>query len=174
MRRLILIAAMALFSATAYAQHEKGDKSIGLGAAYGTEISEYGIDVRVAYYFNPRTRTELSANMYSAHEGINSWDLNLNFHYLIPLVKERFFCYPLLGLTYSFWKFVPEPIEITEEGESKYEYDLDNKESRFGTNIGMGVEFAVTPSILINLEGRYQMISDFNQFVAVLGISHKF
>lgn len=173
MRRAILIVCFALLSIGAYAQ--KGNFGAGIGAFYGTEISKIGGGAKLQYYFNDYVRGELGANLYAKNEDVSTWDLNLNFHYLANLAKHKFYLYPLVGVTMSFWKFDTLSDATSDILDSEVTYtEEDNKESRFGTNLGMGFQYNINDLTAIFIEGRYQMIGDFNQGVFGIGISRRF
>ena len=52
--------------------------------------------------------------------------------------------------------------------------DIDDNECRFGVNLGGGVEFDLGHNWAINLEGKYQLVSDFDQGVINIGASYRF
>ena len=178
MKRIILVALLALISIGSYAQ--EGKFGAGIGVVYGTEISTVGVGVMGQYYFNDHVRGEVGANIYAKNGDTSTWDANLNFHYLINLAKNRLYLYPLMGVSFSFWKFGDKlgtdsmsNIPVTEDGAMYAQYN-DMKEFRFGPNIGLGLQFNINARTSITLEGRYQMIGDFNQGIAGLSIQRRF
>lgn len=61
------------------------------------------------------------------------------------------------------------------EYESAYkEADDSSSESKIGFNIGAGVEYDLSDKLSIFAEGRYQIVSDFDQCVIAAGLSYKF
>ncbi len=50
----------------------------------------------------------------------------------------------------------------------------DESTGKFGVNVGAGVQYELTKNLVINLEGKYQIISDFNQAVFNVGVAYKF
>jgi len=176
MKRFILVVCLALLSVGAYAQ--KGKYGAGIAAVYGTEISKIGVGVKGHYYFNDHIRGEVGLNIYAKNDGVSTWDANINFHYLANIAKNRLFIYPLAGFSFAQWKFdmidgfmgeVPD----TESG-SQYAELEDTKEFRVGPNLGLGLQFHVSELTSIFVEGRYQMIGDFNQAIFGIGIQRRF
>ena len=180
MKRIILVALLALISIGAYAQ--EGKFGAGIGVVYGTEISTVGVGVMGQYYFNDHVRGEVGANIYAKNGDTSTWDANLNFHYLINLAKNRLYLYPLMGVSFSFWKFgndiesvgVNDATMGGDEDGAIYAQYKDMKEFRFGPNIGLGLQFNINARTSITLEGRYQMIGDFNQGIAGLSVQRRF
>lgn len=173
MRRVILIVCLALFCVTAYAQ--KGNFGVGAAAIYGTEIAKVGVGVKAQYYFNDHVRGELGLNLFAKNEPLSTWDINLNFHYLANIAKNRFFVYPLAGFSLAQWKIADESSiggEITDSGIA-YQNN-DTKEFKMGPNLGVGLQFNITENTAITAEARYQMVGHFDQGVFGIGIQQRF
>lgn len=92
-------------------------------------------------------------------------DLNVNLHYLFP-VGKGVKIYPLFGLTLANWMLDIDDVLLG--------YDVDDNECRFGVNLGGGMEFDLGRNWAINLEGKYQLVSDFDQGVISLGAVYRF
>lgn len=61
------------------------------------------------------------------------------------------------------------------EYESAYnEADDSSSESKIGFNVGAGFEYDLSDKLSIFAEGRYQIVSDFNQAVIGVGLTYKF
>lgn len=52
--------------------------------------------------------------------------------------------------------------------------DVDASESKIGFNVGAGFEYDLSDKLSIFAEGRYQIVSDFNQAVIGVGLTYKF
>lgn len=52
--------------------------------------------------------------------------------------------------------------------------DDSSSESKIGFNIGAGAEYDLSDKLTIFAEGRYQIVSDFDQCVIAAGLSYKF
>ena len=96
MKRVFLAIAVALISMSAMAQSQ-GDKAIGFNVSYGTEIENIGVGVKGQYMFTENVRGEASFDYFFEKNDVNMWDINGNFHYLVPMGDKTKF-YPLVGL----------------------------------------------------------------------------
>lgn len=179
---LVLMSFIALAMGTAFAQ--KGDKAVGVNLGYGTEISNLGIGAKFQYGITDAIRAEASFDYFLKKDGLKMWDVNINAHYLFPIV-DKFKVYPLIGLTYSNWNIGSMDIyawsddngnEEWDEGEERYdgEYEGSSSTGKFGVNLGAGIEYSITNRLNVNFEVKYQLISDFNQAVFGFGIAYKF
>mgnify|MGYP002235921361 CR=1 FL=1 len=50
----------------------------------------------------------------------------------------------------------------------------NHNECRFGVNLGVGAEFALSRNWAMNLEFKYQLVSDFDQGVINIGAAYRF
>jgi len=168
MKKLFITMCLVLIGTTAFAQ--KGTKAIGLDLSYGTKIENIGIGVNGQYNFTDAIRGDASFDYFLKKNGASMWDLNLNVHYLFP-ISTSFKLYPLAGFTYTNWK-MDWVLEDEYFGTSE---DLGSStESRFGVNLGGGVQYDLSSNLLIKAEAKYQMISDFGQAVFTCGVAYKF
>ncbi|MDO4159270.1 MAG: porin family protein [Prevotellaceae bacterium] len=177
MKKIILMAICAIMSLSTYAQ-EKGDIAAGVNVSYGSEIKSVGIGVEGQYNITDKIRTELGFDYFLEKDGLKMWDLNLNFHYLIPL-SESFKIYPLVGVSYTNWT-LDYGFELDDEWADYMEdlgYDSDDtsdSEGKFGVNVGCGFQYDLSSKLVLNAEAKYQIISDFDQFVVSVGLAYKF
>ena len=63
------------------------------------------------------------------------FDVNANFHYVIPVAAEKFNVYPLAGANIAF-----------------FNHDIP---TRIGLNLGGGLEFFITDTVKIIGEAKY-------------------
>ena len=134
----MMIAAMMLMSIGAFAQ---GKMAIGanLGyAGYGDGYSPMGLGAKFQYEFVENIRGELAYNYWFPKDKAGIMDFDLNFHYLFP-VAEDIKIYPLAGVNLAM-----------QHG------DMDEKESIFGFNIGVGAEYYLSEQLKLNLDIKYQ------------------
>ncbi len=115
------------------------------------------------------------------------WDMNLNAHYLIPL-GDKLKVYPLAGLSFTNWKsdikwevdddFGDDYFDDDYFDDDDFDDDDDDlgswSESKFGLNVGGGLQYDLTDKLIFNAEAKYQFISDFDQFVFSVGLAYKF
>jgi len=179
MKKLFLMLCAALVSVGAFAQ--KGEQRVGLNLNYGTEISNVGLGAKYQYGITDAIRLEGSFDYFFKKDGASMWDINVNAHYLFPFA-EKFAVYPLVGLTYSHWKLDGIDYGSEFEGMSPEEQeewgitDLEESSSasKFGVNLGAGVQYAINDRWGVNFEVKYQLISDFDQAVFGIGATYKF
>lgn len=157
MKKNFLVMFIAFASISAYAQ--KGEKAAGINFSYGTEHKAIGIGVKGQYGITNAIRTEVAFDYFLEKDNLSMWDINLNVHYLFS-ITEQFKAYPLAGVAFTNW--------TTSIG------SFSSSTSRFGANIGAGVQYNLTERLAINLEGKYQIISDFDQPIFNIGLAYKF
>lgn len=156
MKKFIAFTLVALLAvASAWAQ--KGQMAVGGNLLYGTEINSVGLGAKFRYGILDNLRAEASFNYYFKNKGYHMWDLNANAHYLFP-IANKFSAYPLAGFTIV----------------NKTYSDFDDSITRFGLNLGGGVEYDVRPNISLNAEIKYSIVSSIDQAVFSLGAVYKF
>lgn len=186
MKKIFFVITLCVIALGAHAQ--KGEKAVGIGLNYGTEISNLGFGAKFQYGVTDAIRTEASFDYFLKKDGASMWDINVNVHYLFP-VADKFKVYPLVGLTYANSKvdmgwsndsMSPEDIQdlidagiINDASEITGETSSEN-ESRVGVNLGAGIQYDLSSKFAINFEVKYQLIKDFNQAVFGLGVAYKF
>ncbi len=156
MKKFIAFTLVALL-AVASASAQKGQMAVGGNLLYGTEINSVGLGAKFRYGILDNLRAEASFNYYFKNKGYHMWDLNANAHYLFP-IANKFSAYPLAGFTIV----------------NKTYSDFDDSITRFGLNLGGGVEYDVRPNIGLNAEVKYSIVSSIDQAVFSLGAVYKF
>ena len=174
MRKLLFAMAMALVSISASAQ--KGEMAFGANLSYGTEIKNLGVGVKGQYGITDAIRAEAAFDYFLKKDGLSMWDVNLNVHYLIP-ITEKFKVYPLAGVVFTNWES-DFSVDVENEGFGTNTDDADDNGStttrKFGADLGAGLQYDLTDKLSLNVEGKYQLISDFNQMVFSVGVAYKF
>lgn len=155
MKKLLMIACMMLMGTAAFAQ--QGSTWVGVNANYGmhSDYKNFGVGAKVQYEFIDNVRAEASGNYFFKKDYCTMWDVNLNVHYLIPVGGCKI--YPLAGLT-----LLGSKVEIL---------GVSASDSDFGANLGAGVEFPLSDAIKLNIEGKYQIVKDWNRPVISAGVS---
>ncbi len=163
---------MVLVACSVGAQ-EKGDMAAGLNLAYGTKsgFSNFGIGAKYQYSFTDNFRIEPSATYFLKKDYVSMWDINANVHYLFH-VGENFVIYPLAGLTFVGWK--ADFGDLLGELEEEYGVNASQSVTKFGANLGAGAQYWLTRSFGLNLEVKYQIVSDISRPVFSLGAVFKF
>lgn len=152
---IVLFSMMVCIMGSAFAQ--KGIQAAGIHLTYGTEIESFGIGVKYQYNITDNIRLEPSMNYFFENNGIDQFDLNANAHYLLPMASN-IRVYPLAGLTFAKWDFGKVFDDVT----------------RLGVNLGGGFEMDITDNLMLNLELKYQFVSDFDQAIFNIGIAYMF
>ena len=156
MKKLIVLFSMMIcVMGSAFAQ--KGIQAGGIHLTYGTEIESFGIGVKYQYNVTDNIRLEPSMNYFFENNGIDQFDLNANVHYLFPMASN-IRVYPLAGLTFARWDFGKAFDDVT----------------RLGVNLGGGIETDIADNFMLNLELKYQFVSDFDQAIFKIGIAYMF
>ncbi len=165
---MMLICGLLLCGASAYA--EKGEIGLGANLNYGTHRDNFGFGAKLQYGLSNAVRSELSLNAFFKKNHTSNYDVNLNFHYVIPLgASVRF--YPLAGLTLTRWSTNFDGNDTAWGGQ---DWSISWHATRFGANMGAGVEFDLMPNVVLNFEGKYQIVSDLDQTVISAGVAIRF
>lgn len=166
-RRIMFITVVVLAASTANAQ-EKGDMGVGVNLAYGTKsgYSNLGIGAKFQYNIIGKIRIEPSATYFLKKDYVSMWDINANVHYLFG-INEKIRIYPLaglavLGVSYDWGDLGDWGVKAS------------NSSTNFGINLGAGGEYLITEKIALNLELKYQIVSDWNRLIFLLGVAYKF
>lgn len=158
MKKLVVLFSMMFFVMVgAFAQ--KGIQAAGVHLNYGTEIKSFGIGVKYQYNFTDNVRLEPSLNYFFENDGVDQFDINANVHYLFPMASNVR-AYPLVGLTFARW-------------EASYFGDSADA-TRLGVNAGGGIEFDIADKLMLNVELKYQFVSDFDQAIFNVGVAYMF
>lgn len=155
MKKILMIACMMLMGTAAFAQ--QGATSVGANVNYGlhSDYKNFGVGVKAQWEFMNNIRIEPSFNYFFKKDYCTMWDVNMNLHYLIPAGSVKI--YPLAGLT-----LLGSKVEVL---------GVSDSDSDFGLNLGAGVEFPLTEAIKLNLEGKYQIVKDWDRPVISAGLS---
>ena len=155
MKKLLMIAFMALMSTTMFAQ--QGATWVGANVSYGlhSDYKNLGVGAKVQYEFIDHFRAEASGNYFFKKDYCTMWDVNLNVHYLIP--AGGLTIYPLAGVT-----LLGSEVEVM---------GVKASDSNLGLNLGGGVEFPLTEAIKLNIEAKYQIVKDWDRPVISAGVA---
>jgi len=160
MKKLCLLAVVLLISlTTVFAQ--KGQKSVGVSLGYGSEMETLKLGVNFKYNFSDQFRVAPSFDYYLKKNGASFWGVNADANYLFN-VGNGINVYPLAGLAL---------IGVSIDG---YYETGKYTDTEFGANLGGGLDFGLSSAIDLNVEAKYQILDNWNQFVVSAGISFKF
>ncbi len=159
MKKLFLVALLAIISIGAYAQKGQGNQQLGfnIGYAFDSENATLGVDYR--YNITDAIRFNPGVTYFTKNDGLSAWAIDMNLHYVVPL-GDSFSFYPLAGLDLSFWKFGHK--------------DYSDNATRFGANIGLGGEFYATSLLTVGVDLKYNIIKDFDQAMFAVRVGYNF
>lgn len=161
MKKILFLAVGLLMAFTASAQ--KGEMSVGANLSFGIDdgYNNIGIGPKFQYNFAEKWRGEASFDYFFKKDNISEWDLNLNVHYIVPIVSGKFNFYPLAGLTLLGVK-----VDLGPWGGS-------TSDTNFGFNLGGGFEYYITEHFKANFEGKLQW-ADGSRGVLAIGAAYVF
>lgn len=177
MKKLFLVVLVAAISSAIYAQDNKWAAGISFG--YGSEVGKPSIGAKVLYNITDKFTVAPSFNYYfkdseeyseggaDAEASVKCWDINVDLHWNV-VAKEKFNLYPLVGITYFHAK------GEASASASGVEVSTSASDGKVGANIGIGGQLNFASNWAAALELKYQIISDYNQFVPALSIMYRF
>ena len=154
MKKLCLLAVVMFIGLTnVFAQ--KGAKSIGANIGYSSEIQALKLGVNFKYHFSNQFRVVPSFDYSFKKYNTSYWNVNVDANYLYG-IGDGIDAYSLSGLTLLGIK------------------DGSYSDTEFGANIGGGVDFYLTDALDLNVEAKYQILNNWSQLVASIGLSFRF
>lgn len=166
MKKLVVMLMLVLISVGAYAQQGQSSAGFTIGYGFDSKNATLGLDYR--YNLTDEVRLTPSLTHFVKNDGLSAWAIDMNVHYVFKL-SEMFGFYPLGGLSLSFWKGSYEA-DIPGMGELK----VSDNETRFGANVGLGVELYATREITVGLEAKYNIIKDVDQAMIGVRVGYNF
>jgi len=167
MKKVLLLLVMAATMLMAHA--ERGEWAVGGQVVYGSKAETAGIGLHVKNCLTDVVRLGLSSNYYFKHSGVSAFDVNLEANYLFTL-SEKVRVYPLAGVVLGIWH--ADGVDI-EAGGMHVGVD-GSTDTKFGGNLGGGIDFLVNDRLGLNAEVKYQIISHASQVVFGIGASYRF
>lgn len=165
MKKTLLLLTIALSALSVSAQ--KDSKAIGLHLNYGGKVENLGIGVKGQYFATDNVRFEASIDHFFKRNNLSMWGINANVHYVINL-GDKFRFYPLAGLAYTNWSLT---YETEKSGKTYVETDHSH---RIGLNLGVGCEYDLGRNTFASFEIKDQVLNNYGQVVASLGVGYRF
>lgn len=174
MKKIIVMAFMLIsVSVTTFAQTK--NVGIGLNLGYGNEVSKPFVGAKMLFDINEAFTIAPSFNYYftdkfellGVETKLSCWDLNADVHWNF-YNRDSYKLYPLAGVSYFNAK------ASVEAGLGNYDVEASESEGKFGLNLGFGGQMNLTENLVASAEVKYQIISDFNQFVPSLSLIYNF
>ena len=173
---LTIVCLLVLGVSTGFAQVHDGESAVGANLVYGSEIKSLGVGIRYQYGFLDQLRGEIGFNYFFDHDHKSWCDVNVNAHWLLNVLNDQFYIYPIVGFNYTMTKFkTKEHYEVdSETGESIKIPARSEEKNHIGLNVGAGVEYELTEHWGVNLEYRHTIMRKVDQGVIGLGVNYKF
>jgi outer membrane protein X len=167
MKKILLLIVMA--TSLLVTRAESGEWAVGGQVVYGSKAETAGIGLHVKHCLTDAFRLGLSSNYYFKHAGVNAFDVNLEANYLFG-IGEKVRLYPLAGAVLGIWH--ADGVNVSYGGMN---FGVDGQtETKFGANVGGGIDYLVNDRLGLNAEVKYQIISHASQVVVGIGASYRF
>ena len=167
MKKILLLFVMATTMLMANA--ESGEWAVGGQVVYGTKAKTAGIGLHVKNCLTDAFRLGLSGNYYFKRSGVNAFDVNLEANYLFD-VGEKVRLYPLAGVCLGIWH--ADGVNVSVGGINVS--SGSQTDTKFGGNLGGGIDYLLGDHWGVNAEVKYQIISHASQVVFGIGASYRF
>ena len=158
MKKILLLACMALMAVGAFAQ--KDMMELGVKLNYGFDAPHAGIGVLGRYNLDDHFRPEVSANFYPKNNGVSAWDISANLHYIFH-PTQKFKVYPLGGLAILGANYDDNLIKV------------DGK-TEVGFNLGGGIQYNINSELHLNAELYYQNSSSYDRAITNVSLVYVF
>jgi hypothetical protein len=177
MKKILFILASLIISNLAVGQIGTNKVAVGGTFIYGSEIGSIGLNILVSYNVKDNIRVAPDLSFFIPHhkdypgwrEVTDMLEVNLNGHYLFPLVENTIDLYPVVGLNMAFLTFKGEPKNTDLIGNPKYDYRKNEIDP--GLNIGFGGDYQINDRLNFLLELRYA-VSNYSQFTIKAGVAY--
>lgn len=195
MKRLFYLM-LAVFMAAGQSFAQKGEKSVSVNLGYGTGSFHKAFKIGAEYKHNitDAIRVAPGFDYFFKSDGVGLWSANVNGHYLFDIRSvEGLKVYPLFGFTllgtvgsgtddinaedYRPGTLPPGYEDIFDDMfDSAIEQaeDAAGNQTRFGCNIGAGVQYPIAENLDLGFELKYQFVKDFDQFVFGVNAAYRF
>ena len=169
---VITVAVLSLATApTASAIGNNGEKTVGVTAGYNTRNESAVGGVFLQYRVKRLVRIAPDVSYVFKHHNTDWLAINLNVHMPLSVIPSgRVNLYPLAGFNYTSWSFHPagnKPAII--EGD-----DVTERVSKFGLNVGAGLDVYATETLKLFVEGKYVGVRHYSSGVITVGIGYRF
>jgi outer membrane protein X len=157
MKKLIIVAILAVFSLNAFAQQGAMDLLPKLG--YQTEHKRFLVGVEGRYSITNNIRLAPDIAVLFPKDHLTGLDVNINVHYLIPLA-EGFTFYPYVGGAML---------------NNRFSYSgVSNSFTDFGLNLGAGLSYDVTDNGYLDFQFKYTIVDGSDPAYFMLGYGIRF
>lgn len=189
MKKIFISLCMVLSGLCVSAQ-EKGDMAVGLNVGVapclesGASLTNFGIGAKFQYNVTNPIRLEANADYWFKSKGSDAFDITANVHYIFK-INQKLNIYPLAGIGYAHVGGVYSA-SWDDDGEDGMDIggisvsypetqdDVNSTMNKFLFNVGVGVEYPLTPRFSIGAEAKYQYMRYFSRLPITVGVTYKF
>lgn len=157
MKKTILLATAMIIAALG-SQAKAVDLAAGIGLNYATKFDQAGLGLKVQVGLTPNWRIQPEIIYFFQNRNVSTFQANFDVHYAFN-IAPKLNVYPLAGVSFSSWS---------------YDYSDCDANTRFGVNLGAGLEYRVASRLDIFVEERGQITSDYSQSLATMGVKFHF
>lgn len=154
---------LALLSITAFALSVSpdasarcGEKTLGFAGGYASRNDAGYADLYFQYSFTNHIRIAPEIGYVFRNKHMSAFEASVDMHFPARLAKG-INVYPLAGLTINNWN-----------------YPMRKNETRGGFDVGGGIDFYFTPTLKLNLQGKYSIMNDTSGAFINLGVGYVF
>ena len=171
MKKLLLTVALVASTLGAFAQSEKGEKSLVGNIGVQSDPGRFLIGAQGRYVIADKIRLAPDVMFIFPKNKVTGLDVNLNVHYVFDNVAENISVYPLAGIAmqnarYAGGKNLGDHINLDKPTSSRGFTD-------WGFNLGAGGSYNLGGNRFANVELKYTF-SDADCFTFALGYGFKF
>lgn len=134
----------------------RGDMTLGLGAGYTSANHSAYTDIYFRYTFAGHVRIAPSTGIVYKHEGASNFHFNIDMQFPFA-VARGLQIYPLAGVAFNNWNYT---------GGDTY--------SRFGANLGGGIDLKFTRSLRLTIQANYTFMKHTDGVYVGAGIGYNF
>ena len=170
-RAAIVVIAMLTISLSAAAQLKKGDMDAGVNLLYGTTsgYSDLGLGAKFRYNVIDPVRLAAEFDYFLKKDYMSTWDFSVYGNYLFP-VADKLVVYPEIGLGVVGTTVSVPTISVPGYGNIG---GGSASGSNFALSLGGGVDYQLSPNLVLNGQLRYKTITG-GWFNILVGIAYKF
>ncbi len=166
MKKLLLAVAFVACTLGAFAQSEKGEKSLIGNIGVQSNPGRFLIGAQGRYVIADKIRLAPDAMFIFPKDKITGLDVNLNVHYVVDNLADNISVYPLAGIAMQNGRYAG--------GERIGDYKTPSRGStNWGFNLGAGGSYNLSSNNFVNLELKYTF-SDSDCFTFALGYGFRF
>lgn len=170
---ILLLAAIG--SQDMSAQLAKGRKSLGVKTGYITLNKTATAGIELQYAFSRHFVLAPSIDYVFRNESMDGLMINLDYHGPWQLDRNgKWYFYHILGVNYASWSTYIKPDPAAGITGTDINDDVTTRVNRIGLNFGAGIDYYVSPTLKLSLQGKFNWIKDDNTGLFNLGISYVF